>query len=105
MLVSQLKPPNLIWGIEKGGLVAPDNDSDDCLANVSAMPCPIPDVSPTKMATGVWDGEKAALEARIAASEGLCMNNKDSMFITRRLLRVVSHEIVCRHWSSTVIAG
>jgi hypothetical protein len=40
------------------------------------MPWPIPDVPPTKIATGVYDGEKEALEVRMAEIEGILMRRK-----------------------------
>jgi hypothetical protein len=34
------------------------------------MPLPIPEVPPTKIATGTYDGENVELNARAAAKEG-----------------------------------
>jgi len=42
-----------------------------CSAKTRTIPSPIPDVPPTKTATGCAECEKAALEVRIAASDGM----------------------------------
>ena len=42
-----------------------------CSAKTRTIPSPIPDVPPTKTATGWGECAKAALEVRIAANEGI----------------------------------
>jgi hypothetical protein len=42
-----------------------------CSAKARAIPSPIPDVPPTKIATGCEECAKAAFEVRTAVSEGM----------------------------------
>ena len=47
-----------------------------CFANASAIPWPIPEAPPTKRATGVYVGLKAALAVCMDARDGILESDK-----------------------------